>query len=124
MNQPLSFTLIALSALLLADGASQAAQNKHKSKPSPPAVVPADPEPSTKTVGYGRKDVVKLNTKVKFTTLIILPDTERILDFSCGDKEFWVVNGNDNFAYVKPAKEGSMTNLNLITASGNIYTFV
>jgi type IV secretion system protein VirB9 len=68
---------------------------------------------------------VKVNTKVKFTTLIILPDTERILEFSCGDKEFWVVNGNDNnIAFVKPAKEGSMTNLNLITASGNIYTFV
>ncbi len=29
-----------------------------------------------------------------------------------------------NFAYVKPAKEKSETNLNLITASGNVYSFV
>jgi type IV secretory pathway VirB9-like protein len=106
-------------------GTSQATQTQHKPKPSPPpALAIADPEPTTKTIQYGAKDVVKLYTKVKFTTLIILPDTERILDFSCGDKEFWIINGTEHFAYVKPAKEGSTTNLNLITASGNIYTFV
>jgi type IV secretory pathway VirB9-like protein len=53
-----------------------------------------------------------------------LPKEEQILDFTCGDKEFWIVNGTLNFAYVKPAKAGSQTNLNLITASGNIYSFV
>ena len=125
MKHSLSFTVVAFCTLLLVAGTSQATQTQHKSKLSPlPAIVPADPEPSTKTIGYGAKDVVKLNTKVKFTTLIILPPSERILDFSCGDKEFWIIEGNQNFAYVKPAKEGSMTNLNLITASGNIYTFV
>src|SRR5262249_23751419 len=49
---------------------------------------------------------------------------EEILDFACGDKEFWIVNGSQNLAYVKPAKPGSETNMNLITASGNIYSFV
>jgi type IV secretory pathway VirB9-like protein len=46
------------------------------------------------------------------------------LDFTCGDKEFWIVNGTQNFAYVKPARANSQTNLNLITASGNVYSFV
>jgi type IV secretion system protein VirB9 len=46
------------------------------------------------------------------------------MDFVCGDKEYWVVNGAQNFAYVKPAKEGSRTNLNLVAASGNVYSFV
>jgi len=81
-------------------------------------------EPGTKVVQYGDKDVVRVNTKLRYTTLIVLPKNEQILDFTCGDKEYWVINGNQNFAYVKPAKAGSQTNLNLVTASGNIYSFV
>ena len=77
-----------------------------------------------KVVRYDEKTVVRVNTKLRYTTLIVLPKTEQILDFTCGDKEFWVVNGNQNFAYVKPAKAGAETNLNLITTSGNIYSFV
>jgi type IV secretion system protein VirB9 len=56
--------------------------------------------------------------------MIVLPPDERILDFICGDKEFWIVNGNENLAYVKPAKAGAQTNLNLVTASGNVYSFL
>jgi len=54
----------------------------------------------------------------------VLPKNEQILDFTCGDKEFWIVSGTQNFAYVKPAKVNFQTNLNLITASGNVYSFV
>ena len=68
--------------------------------------------------------MIAVKAKVRFTTLIVLPKQEQILDFTCGDKEFWIVNGSQNFAYVKPAKAGSRTNLNLITASGNVYSFV
>jgi type IV secretion system protein VirB9 len=56
--------------------------------------------------------------------MIILPDQEEILDFVCGDKEFWIVSGAQNLAYVKPAKSGVTTNLNLVTASGRVYSFV
>ena len=56
--------------------------------------------------------------------MIILPEQEQILDFVCGDKEFWVVSGAQNLAYVKPAKAGASTNLNLVTASGNVYSFL
>lgn len=125
MKRSLSFVVAASCTIFLVAGPSQARQNRHKSKASPPPiVVPADSDPSTRTIGYGTKDVVKLHTKVRFTTLIVLPKDERIVDFSCGDKDLWIIDGNENFAYVKPAKEGSTTNLNLITASGNIYTFV
>lgn len=92
-------------------------------KPAPPALLPPVPT-SAKLVSYSEKDVVLVKAKVRFTTLLVLPKQEQILDFTCGDKEFWVVNGNQNFAYVKPAKTGSRTNLNLITASGNVYSFV
>lgn len=80
--------------------------------------------PGARVVAYGERDVVTVQAKIRYTTLIVLPKNEAILDFTCGDKEFWVVNGNANFAYVKPAKPKSETNLNLITASGNVYSFV
>jgi len=75
-------------------------------------------------VTYSERDVITVRTKVRYTTLIVLPKSEQILDFTCGDKEFWIINGNQNFAYVKPAKQGAQTNLNLVTASGNVYSFV
>src|SRR5579864_3728736 len=87
-----------------------------------PANVP--PSPGVKRFEYGEGDVLRINAKVRYTTLIVLPKNEQILDFTCGDKEFWVINGDQNFAYVKPAKPGSETNLNLVTASGNIYSFI
>jgi type IV secretion system protein VirB9 len=89
--------------------------------PAPPA---PDPEPVARTVQYGERDIVRVKAKLRHTTMIVLPKDEQILDFACGDKEFWIVNGNQNFAYVKPAKAGSQTNLNLVTASGNVYSFL
>lgn len=124
MKHVLATAAVVLTSFLVA-GSAEAKHLQHRVKPSP--AIPsrqADAEPTGKTIQYAAKDVVKLNTKVRFTTLIVLPATETILDFTCGDKEFWVVNGNQNFAYVKPAKEGATTNLNLVTASGNIYSFV
>jgi type IV secretion system protein VirB9 len=115
--------LLATSFLFPAPSEAKHVQRRVKSSPTLP-VTTADPGLSAKTVQYGAKDVIRLNTKVRFTTMIILPENEQILDFTCGDKELWVVNGNQNFAYVKPAKEGATTNLNLTTASGNIYSFV
>lgn len=92
----------------------------------PPALVGAveEEKPLSRLVRYGERDVVKVNAKLRYTTLIILPEEEKILDFTCGDKEFWAVDGSQNFAYIKPAKAGSRTNVNLITASGNVYSFV
>jgi type IV secretion system protein VirB9 len=85
---------------------------------------PGVAEAGARVVAYSDKDVIPVRTKLRFSTMIILPKNEQILDFTCGDKEFWIVNGNQNFAYVKPAKAGARTNLNLVTASGNIYSFL
>src|SRR5262245_35381095 len=74
--------------------------------------------PTTRDVHYSSRSVVRINARVRFTTMIILPEKEAILDFVCGDKDFWVVSGGQNLAYVKPAKAGAVTNLNLVTASG------
>ena len=79
---------------------------------------------TTRDVSYSSRSVVQVNAKLRFTTMIILPESEEILDFVCGDKDFWIVSGNQNLAYVKPAKAGVTTNLNLVAASGNVYSFL
>jgi type IV secretion system protein VirB9 len=87
-------------------------------------VVAGDPSTSSRTVNYHETDIIPIATEVRFTTLIELPKEESILEVTCGDKEFWPVNWTGNLAYIKPAKPGSRTNLNLITASGNVYSFL
>ena len=87
------------------------------------AAVPARGQ-STRDVTYDARAVVPVHAKLRFTTMIILPDQEEILDFVCGDKDFWIVSGAQNLAYVKPAKAGATTNLNLVTAAGRVYSFL
>jgi len=70
------------------------------------------------------RGVTTLATKIRYTTMIILPAEEEILDVLCGDKEFWVITAAHNMAHLKPAKEGAATNLNLVTASGTVYSFL
>lgn len=77
-----------------------------------------------RTVKYAAQDIIPIKAKIRFTSLIVLPANEKILDFVVGDKDFWIVEGVQNFCYVKPAKWGSSTNLTLITAAGNVYTFL
>jgi type IV secretion system protein VirB9 len=56
--------------------------------------------------------------------MIVLPNEEEILDVICGDRDFWVISATHNIAHVKPAKEGAATNLNLVTSSGSVYSFL
>jgi hypothetical protein len=77
-----------------------------------------------RTIPYHARDLITLRTKVRYTTMIELPQDEDVVEVTCGDKEFWIVNTHGAVAYVKPAKPGSETNLNLLTASGKVYSFL
>jgi type IV secretion system protein VirB9 len=70
------------------------------------------------------RSVIQLNTKLRYTTMVVLPQEEEILDVICGDRDFWVISATHNIAHVKPAKDGATTNLNLVTDSGAIYSFL
>lgn len=70
------------------------------------------------------RSVIPLQTRLRYTTMIVLPDGEEILDVICGDRDFWVISAVENVAHVKPAKSGAETNLNLVTARGTIYSFL
>src|SRR5882724_3038045 len=135
MNRAVRCILPALlcSVLVAGPGAAANSRSAHKRSPEADPAKPAtalsdtptaEVQAAAKVVHYGERDVVGVKTKLRYTTLIVLPKDEQILDFTCGDREYWVVNGNQNFAYVKPAKAGAETNLNLITASGNVYSFM
>ncbi len=76
-----------------------------------------------RTVQYHAQDIVPIHAKLKYTTLIELPATEKIMEAATGDKDFWVVDIVGNFCFVHPAKAGISSNLNLITDKGNIYSF-
>jgi len=77
-----------------------------------------------RVVKYGKEDIVLVQAKLRFSTLIVLPDDEEILDFTTGDREFWIINGSHNLCYVHPAQAGTRSNLNLITARGHVYSFL
>ena len=75
-------------------------------------------------VTASERSVIPLHTRIRFTTMVILPDDEEILDVVCGDRDFWVISATQNIAHIKPAKEGASTNLNLVTARGAVYSFL
>src|ERR1700732_59230 len=87
----------------------------------PPSSVADD---GARVVKYSKEDVVAVHAKLRFSTLIVLPDDEEILDFTTGDREFWIINGSHNLCYIHPAQAGIRSNLNLITASGRVFSFL
>jgi type IV secretory pathway VirB9-like protein len=80
-------------------------------------------DPAARTVQVHSQDIVPIHAKLKYTTLIEVPTSEKIMEAATGDKEFWVLDVVGNFCFVHPAKAGIATNLNLITDKGNIYSF-
>jgi type IV secretory pathway VirB9-like protein len=79
---------------------------------------------AARVVKYSQNDIVTVHAKLRYSTLIVLPENEEILDFTTGDKDFWIINGAHNLCYIHPAKAGIRSNLNLITASGHVYSFL
>jgi type IV secretion system protein VirB9 len=88
-----------------------------------PTLTAVAQEPSARTVQYHSQDIVPIHAKLKYTTLIEVPPTEKIMEAATGDKDFWIVDVVGNFCFVHPAKAGISSNLNLITDKGNIYSF-
>jgi type IV secretion system protein VirB9 len=109
-----------------------AAAAKTEIAPKPTRAVEAKKNPApevptplgAKVITYSDREVARINTKIRFSTLLVLPPSEKILDYVTGDKDYWVIEGSQNLAYIKPAKAGAQTNLNLVTASSNVYSFL
>lgn len=88
-----------------------------------PAWAQDEPAGIREVVASDRRPI-PVQTKLRYTTLIVLPDDEEILDVLCGDREFWAIDATHHLVHVKPAKAGAETNLHVMTATGGRYVFL
>jgi type IV secretory pathway VirB9-like protein len=72
----------------------------------------------------GEGDLPVIHAQKGFSTLIEFPVGQKIVDVTCGDKESWVVEGGGRYLHVKPAKDGVVTNLNVVMNDDVVYAFV
>lgn len=89
-----------------------------------PALAQSPPVKAARTVIYHSRDLVSLRTRLLYTTLIVLPDGEQVVEATCGDKEHWLINVRDGLVSIKPTKAAAETNLNLVATSGQVYAFL
>ena len=54
------------------------------------------------------RTLIQLQTRVRYTTMIVLPEGEEILDVICGDKDFWVVSATQHRARVHDRKKAGL----------------
>jgi type IV secretion system protein VirB9 len=87
------------------------------------AATVAHGQQTARVVKYHANDIVSVRAKMRYTTLIQLPSTEKILEVATGDKDFWIIDTVGNYCFLHPAKEGIHSNLNLITDKGSVYSF-
>ena len=78
---------------------------------------------SARIVHYHQNDIVSVRAKMRYTTLIELPSTEKIMEVATGDKDFWIIDTVGNYCFLHPAQAGIHSNLNLITNKGTVYSF-
>ena len=68
--------------------------------------------------------IVEVKTRVRHTTVLVLPAGENILDFVVGDAEYWHLTGSAHVAFLKPLSQKAETNVALVCESGRIYSFL
>ena len=52
-------------------------------------------------VSATERGVIPLQTRLRYTTMVVLPEGDEILDVLCGDRDFWVISATqtiDDFA--------------------------
>jgi type IV secretion system protein VirB9 len=87
------------------------------------AATVAHGQQSARIVHYHTNDIVSIRARMRYTTLIQLPPTEKILEVATGDKDFWIIDAVGNYCFLHPAQAGIHSDLNLITDKGNVYSF-
>ena len=115
--------VVAVVALLWLTPASVLAQAPAASQDD----APADTEPGGASVLHvddAPDQIIRVNARIRHTTVIQLPAHETILDFVVGDSEYWHLTGAANLAFLKPIGERVTTNVALVCESGRIYSFL
>jgi type IV secretory pathway VirB9-like protein len=129
--------LIAVCGVLLAGGSVVSAQGiakKGADVKEPSQVISWAPKEAHK--GWREiqmtRDVEAIDTELGYTTSIVLPAKEEVMDVAYGAVGLWVVDSHrnkesglsaTNIVHVKPAKAGAKTDLQIINNAGRIYSF-
>src|SRR4051812_41610487 len=87
------------------------------------AATVAHGQQSARIVKYHANDIVSVRAKMRYTTLIELPSTEKIMQVATGDKDYWIIDTVGNYCFLHPSKAGIHSNLSLITDHGSVYSF-
>jgi type IV secretion system protein VirB9 len=90
---------------------------------SPTLDMNIEAQQTARVVRYHLNDIVEVHAKLRYTTLIQLPASEKIVEVATGDRDFWIIDAVNNFCFLHPAKEGIHSNLNLITDKASVYSF-
>ena len=84
---------VALFSLLWIVPALAQAQDDAPDTPAGASVLQVQDQPD---------QIIRVNTRIRHTTVIQLPAAETILDFIVGDSEYWHLTGAANLAFLKP----------------------
>lgn len=134
--------LAALLALTTMPALAQtpAADRPSWAKPLAPSVTlnistPKEPEPEPTGIRVvnvtSREQLIPLALKLRYSTAIVLPEGDEVLDIGGGDTTFWQIDSfrtepsltAKNIVHVKPSKAGAESNLNIVSVKGNVYAF-
>ena len=124
------FPVIASAAATLAKQAptSNPASRTNAEQAVPLATPPPIPIPPPRfdkplVIDYSPDEIPIIRTHIRYSTVIVLPSAERIIETVCGDKEWWQIDPVENMIYIKPAKASISTNLTVLGKSGTLYAF-
>jgi len=97
-----------------------------------PAAEPTTPKPApvaaeARTVKVTLKSTVPIHASILRSTLLVLPEQEKIAEVFVGDKEYWhfeTTKISMRYLSIKPLAPGVKTDLHIISDHGVSYSFV
>src|SRR5215472_9542685 len=97
-----------------------------------PAAEPTTPKPApvaaeARTVKVTLKSTVPIHASILRSTLLVLPDQEKIAEVFVGDKEYWhfeTTKISTRYLSIKPLAPGVKTDLHIISDHGVSYSFI
>jgi len=96
-------------------------------KPEPVKEVPARADTKSRTVQVSEKTVITIRAAVLESTLLTLPEGEKVGFTFSGDTKNWLLQSAKvptRYLSVKPMVAHTQTNLHIITDHGNDYSFL
>lgn len=95
-----------------------------KAAPKPAGV--GEPEPDRiRQVAATNTEPIRITTKLRYQTLLLLPEDDPIVDVLSGDAGIWEISQTPPATiHIKPTQQNFETNLNIVTTSGAVYSFL